>query len=247
VLSVLFREQKDDRLKRICRIGIVAIVILSLKFVPSGYFAVYPGPVTNLASMVDVSEHPPGDSSFYMVYVMAKDASVLDCIVAAFSRTIALWPKEQVLGGMTPEEYKNKNVDLMAESQQIAASTALRAQNIDMSEQGTFPVSVSIHAGEIQGPSAGLAFALEIFNRTGVDLLQGRRIACTGVLLADGSIQGVGGVAQKTIACEKEGIDIFVVPKVNYDEALRFARSVQIIGVSTFEEAVRALVQDTVP
>ena len=149
---------------------------------PSGYFAVYPGPVTNLASMVDVSEHPLGDSSFYMVYVMAKDASVLDCIVAAFSRTIAHCSQRSRCSWMTPEEYKNKNVDLMAESQINCRKYGLEEpEHRCVRSRELFPLSVSIKAGRSKAHS-GLDFALEIFNRTGVDLLQGRRIACTGVL-----------------------------------------------------------------
>ena len=55
-------------------------------------------------------------------------------------------------------------------------------------------------------------------------------------IVSDGSIQGVGETFQRRVKLRKEGIDIFVVPKVNYDEALRFARGAyKIIGVRLSE------------
>ncbi len=48
-------------------------------------------------------------------------------------------------------------------------------------------------------------------------------------------------MAQKTIACREEGVEIFVVPRQNLDEALRFAGDMKVYGVDTVEEAVRVL------
>ena len=48
------------------------------------------------------------------------------------------------------------------------------------------PVEIDIDAGAIGGPSAGLAFALDIVDELGSDVDQGRRIVATGELALDG-------------------------------------------------------------
>ena len=51
------------------------------------------------------------------------------------------------------------------------------------------PIDIDIDAGAIGGPSAGLAFALDIIDELGGDIDQGRRIVVTGELALDGSVQ----------------------------------------------------------
>ena len=57
------------------------------------------------------------------------------------------------------------------------------------------PLKVSIDAGDIGGPSAGLAFALDLLERLGKDVDHGRKIAATGEINLDGSVGPVGGIA----------------------------------------------------
>ena len=78
-------------------------------------------------------------------------------------------------------------------------------------------------------------------------MIQARKIACTGVLDRDGRVCAVGGIAQKTIACERMGIDIFLVPKENYDEAARLAHDLMVVGVSTFQEAIAVVTYSVNP
>ena len=48
------------------------------------------------------------------------------------------------------------------------------------------PVDVKIDAGSIGGPSAGLAFALDIMEELGRDVDRGHRVAATGEIALDG-------------------------------------------------------------
>lgn len=103
------------------------------------------------------------------------------------------------------------------------------------------PVDVSIDAGSIGGPSAGLAFALDIVDELGTDVDRGRRIVVTGELGLDGQVDAIGGVKQKTIGAKEAGADIFVVPEGNADEARQYADGLEIVPVETFDEALEAL------
>jgi len=104
------------------------------------------------------------------------------------------------------------------------------------------PVDVSIDAGNVGGPSAGLAFALALVERLGEDVTNGRKVAVTGELNLDGSVSPVGGLAQKTIGARRTGIDVFVVPAgENAEVARRHADGLRIVPVRSFQQALRAL------
>ena len=104
------------------------------------------------------------------------------------------------------------------------------------------PINVRINAGDVGGPSAGLAFALDILEQLGRDVDHGRRVAATGEIELDGTVAPIGGVEQKTIGVRKAGIHVFLVPAgENATEARRYAHGVRIVPVQNFQQALRAL------
>jgi PDZ domain-containing protein len=105
----------------------------------------------------------------------------------------------------------------------------------------TLPVKVSIDAGNVGGPSAGLAFALDIVDELGRDIDSGRKIVVTGAIAIDGEVEPIGGVKQKTFGAREADADIFVVPDRNAAEARRYAEGLRIVSVSNFDEALAAL------
>ena len=104
------------------------------------------------------------------------------------------------------------------------------------------PLSVTINAGNVGGPSAGLAFALDVLEQLGRDVDHGQRVAATGEIELDGSVEPIGGVRQKTIGVRKTGIRVFLVPAgENAAEARRYADGLRIVPVKNFQQALRAL------
>ncbi len=104
------------------------------------------------------------------------------------------------------------------------------------------PVKVQIDAGNVGGPSAGLAFALEVMEELGRDVDHGYRVAATGALELDGAVTPIGGVKQKTFGVRNAHADVFLVPAGdNAREARRYADGLRIIAVKSFPQALRAL------
>lgn len=104
------------------------------------------------------------------------------------------------------------------------------------------PLRVSIDASGIGGPSAGLAFALEIMRKLGSNVLRGHRVAATGEMELNGSVAPIGGVKQKTYGVREAGADVFLVPAGdNAQVARRYAGPLRIIPVHTFKQALQAL------
>ncbi|MGH2728393.1 MAG: PDZ domain-containing protein, partial [Actinomycetota bacterium] len=104
------------------------------------------------------------------------------------------------------------------------------------------PLNVNLDSQNIGGPSAGLAFALTIADAlTQEDLTRGHRVAVTGTIDISGRVGLVGGVEFKVRAAEREGADIFLVPKDEVALASGVSSDVMVIGVATLEEAIAAL------
>jgi len=111
----------------------------------------------------------------------------------------------------------------------------------DDAEVVKLPVDVRINLGNVGGPSAGLAFALDLVDELGRDVDHGNRVAATGEIELDGSIRPVGGVKQKTIGARRSGMDLFLVPGENAAEARRYADGLRVIPVDSFQQALREL------
>lgn len=104
-----------------------------------------------------------------------------------------------------------------------------------------FPVAIRPQK-VVGGPSAGFMFTLTLYNLiTPDDLTRGWPIAGTGTINLDGTVGPIGGVEQKVAAAEGAGAVYFLVPPQNYTDAVRVARSIEVVEVSTFDEATEYL------
>ncbi|MDX6485825.1 MAG: Lon-like protease [Gaiellaceae bacterium] len=99
-----------------------------------------------------------------------------------------------------------------------------------------------IDAGNVGGPSAGLAFALEVMEELGHNVDHGYKVAATGEIELNGRVTPIGGVKQKTFGARQAKVDVFLVPAGdNAREAKRYANGLRVIPVQSFPQALRAL------
>lgn len=104
------------------------------------------------------------------------------------------------------------------------------------------PVPVRINAGSVGGPSAGVAFALDLMEELGRDVDHGYKVAATGELDLNGDVLPIGGVEQKVLGARRAHVDVFIVPAgENAAVARRYADGMRIIPVRNFQQVLRAL------
>jgi PDZ domain-containing protein len=104
-----------------------------------------------------------------------------------------------------------------------------------------FPVRI-VPQKIVGGPSAGLMFALTVYNSvTPQDLTGGRTIAGTGTINPDGSVGPIGGVEQKVVAAELAGATYFLSPPQNYADARSAAHGIQVVKIATIGQAIEFL------
>ena len=104
------------------------------------------------------------------------------------------------------------------------------------------PFQVKFNLENVGGPSAGLAFALQILEELGRNVDHGYKVAATGVIAPDGSIGQIGGARQKIFGARQAHVDVFLVPAGdNYREARKDAGNVRVIPVKSFQQALHAL------
>ncbi|MGH9043247.1 MAG: PDZ domain-containing protein [Acidimicrobiales bacterium] len=107
----------------------------------------------------------------------------------------------------------------------------------------TYPFRVTIDTGGIGGPSAGLALTLGLLDTLSAgELTGGARVAATGTIDPEGLVGDVGGVPQKTVAVERAGANVFLVPKDEVTQARgKATASLHVYGVTSLNEAIGVL------
>ena len=104
------------------------------------------------------------------------------------------------------------------------------------------PFPVDVESDNVGGPSAGFMFALGILDAvTDGDLTRGYYVAGTGTIGQDGVVGAVGGAAEKALAAEQDGAQVFLVPKDDSEEARRWVKQLQIVPIERFDDAIHAL------
>ena len=102
---------------------------------------------------------------------------------------------------------------------------------------------ISFDLGQrIGGPSAGLVFALAIYDKiTDGALLAGRHVAGTGTITPDGQVGSIGGIQEKIAGAENAGATAFLVPAGNCDDLAGVRTDMELIRVGTLEDGIAAL------
>ena len=114
---------------------------------------------------------------------------------------------------------------------------------IGVSMINSFPFDVSISSGDIGGPSAGLMWALGLYDLlTPGDLTGGRTIAGTGQIALDGTIIPIAGIEEKLAAAADAGATVFLVPRGNAAAARAAGdHGLELVPVATFDDTLAYL------
>jgi Lon-like protease len=106
-----------------------------------------------------------------------------------------------------------------------------------------FPFDITISSDDIGGPSAGLMWALGLYELlTPDDLTAGRTIAGTGEIAPDGTVYPIGGIRDKVVAAERAGATLFLAPADNMDELQGVdTGGMQVVSVASLKDALDAL------
>ncbi len=127
-----------------------------------------------------------------------------------------------------------------------AASNANAAQSvvgINLTTGYSYAPRVTFRISpDIGGPSAGLVFALAIYDMvTPGDLIADRSIAGTGTITGDGKVGAIGGIQEKIAGAEAAGASIFLVPAENCADVLDVSSAVRLVRVSTLTDTIESL------
>ncbi|WP_460106716.1 YlbL family protein [Streptomyces sp. YKOK-J1] len=107
----------------------------------------------------------------------------------------------------------------------------------------TFPFSIDIKLADVGGPSAGLMFALGIYDKlTPGSLTGGNFVAGTGTIDDKGRVGPIGGIEMKTVGARNKGARYFLTPADNCAAAAKDTPSgLTLVKVKTIGDALGAL------
>ncbi|MFF1545337.1 PDZ domain-containing protein [Streptomyces sp. NPDC058291] len=107
----------------------------------------------------------------------------------------------------------------------------------------TFPFTVDIKLADVGGPSAGLMFALGIYDKlTPGSLTGGKFVAGTGTIDDAGKVGPIGGIELKTVGARSQGAQYFLTPADNCAAAAKDTPSgLRLVKVNTIDDALGAL------
>lgn len=229
---------RGERVRTMARcaglIGLVAGLLAT--FVPVPYYSLH-GEVRSATAIIrvnGVAVYEPREEVLFPIIVSHHD-TMLDALRDWFNADADLRTANELFGDDTSSHVDHQNLDAMEAAKRSATAAVARATREDSP-------SITIDTGQIGGPSGGLAFALALYDLlTPGELTGGRRIAATGTITSEGVVGGVGGIRQKTLAARHSGVELLLVPRADYDDAVPLAGTMPVIAVDSFDDALNAL------
>jgi PDZ domain-containing protein len=107
----------------------------------------------------------------------------------------------------------------------------------------TFPFTIDIKLADVGGPSAGLMFALGLYDKlTPGSVTGGKFVAGTGTIDDEGKVGPIGGIEMKTVGAREKGAQYFLTPADNCASAARdVPDGLSLVKVGTIDDALDAL------
>jgi ATP-dependent Lon protease len=127
----------------------------------------------------------------------------------------------------------------------MARDAVFNATSVVRAVTGIDPADFDLHVnvvggGNIDGPSAGLAFFLALYSAlTQTPLPQDA--AVTGEVSLVGNVRAIGGIVEKLYAARQAGMKTLLMPRENAREIDATPEGIEIVTVGTVTEALAAL------
>ena len=224
---------------------------------PVNFVVIQPGEGTPLFPKVlqlnkkDVKTYKP-DGQIYLlsIWVSTSDAKILgaealacwvraDCVV--FPRSVMYKRNTTAV----KEEKKARKEMKVSQSDAVAAAKKYLSKNypeIDISNFSDESLNVSLP--NVGGPSGGLIFTIGLIDLlTPEDILQGRKIAGSGTISADGSVGPIGGISEKILAAKKAGASVLFASRDNCNEIAKDVTGISVVAIDTLDQALKYLRQ----
>jgi PDZ domain-containing protein len=233
------------------------LLIIAPLVAPVNFVIVQPGPATDLfPKLLKIKKSNatsyPADGSMYLltIYVSNPDAKIFGIeVVSCWARPDCVVIPRSVYydrDATTEKEEKSGKRD-MKKSQ---SSAVLAAKALVKKYYPQVPVdqlsdsSIDVTLENTGGPSGGLIFSLGIVELlTEANLLQGRKIAATGTISPSGKVGPIGGVEEKILGAKRVGATLLFVSKENCNEVPVAVTDLQVIAVSSLDEAYKYLLE----
>ena len=314
-------------------------IILAMSLIRMPYYRYSPGTLYGTVPLISIDGAPvyrDDGGAIDFTTVSSKKASILEYELAHFDPAVELIPAELIDGDKPPEQTRQINLEMMADSKQQAEVVALRKLGypvevlgtgglvravgkgtpaeevlkandtiveidgqpvslgedvvkaigahkpgdtvtlkvegppgsgdprtetavlaaresdptkpllgVDLGNRNTqfkLPFKITVDTKDIGGPSAGLGITLGIIDvLTPGSLTGGKHVAVTGTIDLGGGVGPIGGIQQKTFLAERNGVDLFLVPTDEAEEARKYAGAMKVVGVKNLDEALAAI------
>lgn len=114
---------------------------------------------------------------------------------------------------------------------------------VSIASEYEFPFEVELNLGDIGGPSAGLVFALAVYDLLTPGGLAGDLVvSATGTIDESGSVGAIGGLEQKLWGAARAGTELFLMPLSNCaDLPDRIPNDMRVVPVASLQEAIDAI------
>jgi Lon-like protease len=195
-------------------------------------------PVTEKVSVAAVSPDAPSGTTFQVgdVFVTIGGTEVT-------SADAARQAIQKATPGSTLDVVVLRGGGQVALKAKTGSSNGRTVLGVVLKVDFQFPFSVTIDAGNVGGPSAGLMFSLGIYDKvTDGALTGGQNVAGTGTIDSAGNVGGIGGIRQKMVGARQGGASYFLAPADNCKEVSgAVPDGLQAVKVATFDDARAAV------
>ena len=142
-------------------------------------------------------------------------------------------------------EHQKGSVRFNDTAGSMARDAVFNAASVIRAVAGIDPADHDLHVnvvggGNIDGPSAGLAFFLALYSALTRAALP-QDVAVTGEVSLAGNVRAVGGIVEKLYAARQAGMRAVLVPRENAREIDATLEGIEVIPVGTVADALAAL------